>query len=94
MEGIQMKISNRSDLSADNVNEDSGIWLAYATTYLWIFANENPTVYFQFKDSLGNISNSNSISSVILPSKPLNILYQDVSNVETNEWREFIAWVK
>lgn len=91
---LKMKISNRSDLAADGQNASSGTWIDYATAKSWTFANDNPTVYYQFKDQYGNISHGGEIHAVVLPTRPPNILYQDVSNVETSEWREFIAWGK
>jgi len=91
LDNMQMKLSNRSDLAADGVNADSGQWIAYSATKVWTFTNESPTVYYQIKDKYGNISN-NGTHAVVLPTKPPNILYQDVSNTETEEWREFIAW--
>ncbi|MFZ4648401.1 MAG: fibronectin type III domain-containing protein [Patescibacteria group bacterium] len=94
LDGLKMKISNHNDLSPDGINSDSGTWIDYATTKTWVFANGNPSVYYQFKDKLGNISNSGAISQVSLPAKPLNIIFQDVSSIETSDWREFVAWGK
>ncbi len=92
--GLKMKISNNSDLSVDSSNLNSGTWIDYASTASWIFSGDNPVVYYQIKDIYGNISNNSVTSSVSMPARPLNILYQDVSTVETSEWREFVAWGK
>ena len=94
MAGLLMKFSNNSDLSPDGTNVNSGTWVAYASTSSWTFANTNPGLYYQFKDAYGNTSNAGSISRVDLPAKPSNIIYQDVSNIGTSDWREFIAWGK
>ncbi|KKS52789.1 MAG: hypothetical protein UV82_C0005G0039, partial [Candidatus Magasanikbacteria bacterium GW2011_GWD2_43_18] len=89
MVGILMKLSNASDLSADGVNASSGVWMAYDTDLVWAF-NANPaTVYYQFQDATGNTS---TLYSTAAPSIPQNIVYIDISNAETSELQEFIAW--
>lgn len=94
MDGLKMKISNNSGLSSDGQNANSGSWVDYATTTSWTFTGDTSTVYYQVKDKYNNISQAGAISSASAPATPTNVLYQDVSNVSTNEWREFIAWGK
>ncbi|MBI2577530.1 MAG: fibronectin type III domain-containing protein, partial [Candidatus Wildermuthbacteria bacterium] len=103
---VAMKISNDSDLSSDGSNDDSGSWIAYGTdansdgfgdtplaasvTKSWTLTGSDPeTVYIQFKDAKGNTTSA--ISSTT-PRKPSNIIYQDISNTGTSEWKIFIAW--
>ncbi|PJC52790.1 MAG: hypothetical protein CO030_00985, partial [Candidatus Magasanikbacteria bacterium CG_4_9_14_0_2_um_filter_42_11] len=91
--GLEMKISNSSDLSADGTNASSGTWIAYATTTSWTLASVTAnTVYYQMRDVFGNTSVAGSISSAVTPEVPRNIVYQDISNSETSEWRFFLAW--
>lgn len=92
LDNLKMKISNNSDLSADGLNVSSGDWIDYSSASAWTFSEVNPIVYYQLKDKYGNISNSGGISSVNLPPTPLSVDNQDVSVVDTSEWREFISW--
>jgi alpha-tubulin suppressor-like RCC1 family protein len=102
----QMRLSNDSDLSSDGVNADSGQWIAYGTdgnvdgygdTPLlasvlrgWIgTGNDVETIYVQFKDNKGNTS---SIVSVDTPRKPSSFIYRDVSNVDIDDYKIFVAW--
>jgi len=92
MTGLQMKFSNESDLSADGTNADSGNWIDYATSKSWTGTGNPETIYYQFRDAYGNVSAAGATSSVVTPATPSNPIYQDISNTETSEWREFIAW--
>lgn len=103
---MAMKISNNSNLSADGSNNDSGQWIAYGTdansdgfgdapisasvTKSWTLSGSDPeTVYVQFKDDKGNTT---STVSATTPRKPGNVIYQDISNTATSEWKIFLAW--
>ncbi len=92
LSGLEMKLSNNNNLSADGANADSGQWIDYASTKTWVLSGEPAAVYYQIKDAYGNISAAGAISSVTAPQKPQNVVFQDISNVDTSEWREFIAW--
>ncbi len=90
--GREMKISNNSDLSSDGLNGNSGTWIAYTATSTWDFPAGGTTVYYHVRDAYGNISNGGAIASIHTPAIPDQIVYRDVSNSDTSEWREFIAW--
>ncbi len=92
LSGLQMKISNSATLIADGLNTDSGNWINFISPKSWNLSGNPETIYYQFKDKYGNISNGGAITHSILPDQPANIIYQDVSNVPTSEWREFVAW--
>jgi alpha-tubulin suppressor-like RCC1 family protein len=102
----QMRLSNDSDLSSDGVNADSGQWIAYGTdgnidgygdtpllgsvNKSWTgTGNDVETIYVQFKDNKGNTS---SIVSVDTPRKPSSFIYRDVSNVDIDDYKIFVAW--
>ncbi len=90
---LKIKLSNNSNISADSLNTDSGEWIDLPASKSWIFANPNlPIVYYQIKDVFDNFISSGSILTLNAPARPLNIIFQDVSNISTTEWREFIAW--
>ncbi|MCK5714296.1 MAG: fibronectin type III domain-containing protein, partial [Hyphomicrobiaceae bacterium] len=101
-----MKLSNNNDLGADGVNADSGNWIAYGTdgnvdgygdtplagssNKSWIGdGNDIETIYALFKDNKGNVSATTSVST---PRKPGNIIYRDVSNIDTGDYKLFVAW--
>ncbi len=90
--GMQMKLSNNSSLASDGLNADSGTWIPYASTSTWNLGSGGTTVYYQIKDRYGNVSAGNAISSGQTPQIPGNLFFKDISNAETSEWREFIAW--
>ncbi|HRH23501.1 MAG TPA: fibronectin type III domain-containing protein [Candidatus Magasanikbacteria bacterium] len=90
--GLMMKLSNDSDLSSDGVNASSGNWVSYVTTSTWNFSGLPTTMYYQIRDAYGNVSSNGAISSVATPNIPQNMVYRDVSNSDTSEWREFVAW--
>ncbi|OHA18026.1 MAG: hypothetical protein A2743_03185 [Candidatus Taylorbacteria bacterium RIFCSPHIGHO2_01_FULL_43_47] len=78
---LQMKVGVVSNLS-------DASWESYSNTKNLSFSSGN-TVYAQFKDSKGNTT---SITSVTPPDTPSNYFFQDTSNPNTEEWREFFAW--
>ncbi|KKS51781.1 MAG: hypothetical protein UV82_C0019G0001, partial [Candidatus Magasanikbacteria bacterium GW2011_GWD2_43_18] len=89
MSGLLITLSNISSLDPDGTNDISGTWVDYDTAFDWSL-NANPqTVYYQFKDALGNVSET---YTTIAPEIPQHLVYRDISNAETSEWREFIAW--
>lgn len=91
--GLLMKLSNNSGLTSDGVNANSGTWIPLTATSSWTFASgASPIVYYQIKDAYGNISAASAISSLTSPQNPLNVVFRDISNADTSEWREFIAW--
>ena len=86
---IEMKLSNNTDLSADGVNADSGTWISYASSKLWILSTDPDTVYVQFRDSKGNTTATQSLESLLTPEY---FMIQDISNLDSSEFREFVAW--
>ncbi len=78
---LQMKVGTTSDLSGFSYE-------AYAGTKT-ISISSGDTVYAQFKDAKGN---DTAILSVTPPAAVSNIFFQDTSNSDTEEWREFFAW--
>ncbi|HRH23122.1 MAG TPA: fibronectin type III domain-containing protein [Candidatus Magasanikbacteria bacterium] len=92
MAGLQMKLSNDSDLSSDGLNGSSGTWIPYTATSTWNLGTGGTTIYYQVMDAYGNISAAGAISSAHTPQIPGNLFYKDISNSDTAEWREFIAW--
>ncbi len=92
MAGLEMKLSNDSDLSSDGLNGSSGTWIPYTTTSTWNLGTGGTTVYYQVRDAFGNISANGIISSAETPEIPGNLFFKDISNSDTLEWREFIAW--
>jgi hypothetical protein len=86
---LEMKLSNNTDLSADGVNADSGSWITYASSKSWIFSTDPDTVYVQFKDSKGNTTTTQSLESLLTPEY---FMIQDISNLDSSEFREFVAW--
>ncbi|MBP9732308.1 MAG: fibronectin type III domain-containing protein [Candidatus Magasanikbacteria bacterium] len=92
MVGLEMKLSNDSDLSSDSLNGNSGIWIPYTTTSTWDLGVGGTTVYYQMRDAYGNVSANGVISSAETPEIPGNLFFKDISNSDTLEWREFIAW--
>ncbi|MCL0056704.1 fibronectin type III domain-containing protein [Dehalococcoidia bacterium] len=102
---VKMKISNKPDLRPDGRNADSGIWLPFgpdadndgygdplvaSTTRSWTLTGDIvEKVYFQFKDKFGNATN---ILSSFTPSRPSNVIFQDISHVPSGKWKIFIAW--
>lgn len=83
---LEMKVGMLSNLS-------DASWRSYSSPVtasdLGLSSTDPLTYYAQCRDSKGNLS---SIQNVTSPQTPLNIFYQDVSDVLTDEWREFIAW--
>ncbi len=92
MSGLQMKLSNDSDLSSDGLNGNSGNWIPYTSTSTWNLGTGGTVVYYQVRDAYGNVSANGAISSAHTPQIPGNLFYKDISNSDTAEWREFIAW--
>ena len=90
--GMEMKLSNNSNLTSDGLNLNSGTWIPYTVTSTWNLGTGGTTVYFQIKDRYGNISANSAISSGQTPQIPGNLFFKDISNSDTSEWREFIAW--
>jgi hypothetical protein len=91
-DGLEMRLSNNNDLSPDGLNPGSGTWVSYLTTSTWDFPLGGTTVYYQVRDAYGNVSADGAVSQAQTPEVPDSIVYRDVSNSETEEWREFIAW--
>ena len=92
LDNLKIKISNNGDLSSDGSNINSGEWINYSATSTWVLPNNSNSIYYQVKDEYGNISSNGSTSFTVFPEEPGNFVFQDVSNTETLEWREFIAW--
>jgi 6-phosphogluconolactonase (cycloisomerase 2 family) len=78
---LEMKVGLSPDLS-------DASWTSYLSTST-VSLSEAATIYAQCRDGLGNIS---AISSVIVPDSPENLFWQDISNIERDIWRVFIAW--
>jgi alpha-tubulin suppressor-like RCC1 family protein len=103
---VAMKLSNNSNLSSDGVNGDSGSWIAYGTdgnvdgygdtplqvsvNKSWVGSNNDvETIYVRFQDNKGNLSATTSIDT---PRTPGNFIYRDVSNVDIDDYKLFVAW--
>lgn len=78
--------SFQMNLSTDGTFSDAN-YVSYAATTTRALGAE-ATGYIRFRDSSGNITDV----SAATPQTPTNIIYQDISNASTSEWREFIAW--
>lgn len=77
-----MEISNFADFR-DATPE------AFATSKHWPTLTSDPaTVYVRIADG----RNNKTTVSTTTPQKPKNIVYFDISNIQTEEYREFIAW--
>ena len=62
---------------------------AFASPYTHSATTSDPaTVHVRIIDAYGNYTDA----SATTPAKPQNIVYYDISNTGTSEWREFIAW--
>jgi len=93
---IQYKISNSSDFSADGLNGTSGSWqdpaaATYAVTdKSWTLTGSPSaeTVYLMVRDQYGNSTTTTSTA----PYTPTNFDIKDVSNVSSNQYREFVSW--
>ena len=79
---MEMKIGLNSDLS-------DASWTSYDSTTTFNGVNDPDTIYVQFRDIYNNTT---TISNVVTPMTPGNIYYQDISNPDTNEYREFVSW--
>lgn len=96
---IQMRISNVLSTDpvpipiADGTNPDSGNWISYVTQKNWIFEDFDndgvEKIYVQFRDVYGNYTGVYTIST---PQTPEDILIQDASNPDSNDWRLFVSW--
>ncbi|OGH90844.1 MAG: hypothetical protein A2507_01605, partial [Candidatus Magasanikbacteria bacterium RIFOXYD12_FULL_33_17] len=89
LDNLLIKISNLNNLNPDGTNASSGIWLAYTPNFTWRMDNSSPNIYYQLKDHYGNTT---SVTPAQLPGVPNHAVYRDISNAETSEWREFVAW--
>lgn len=89
-----LSLNSDIDLSPDGVNGDSGTWIDYASSKLWILETDPDTVYIQFKDDKGNTFAVSPLLhfSTATPETSLNPMIQDTSNVATEEWRLFVVW--
>jgi len=92
MTGLEMKLSSVSDLSNDGVNVNSGEWIPYTVTSSWNFIGSPAKVYYQIRDAYGNISSNGDIILIQTLYAPPHFVYQDVSNADSEDWREFLAW--
>jgi hypothetical protein len=79
---LEMRISKNSNFADAN-------WQEYNSSSTLSLVSNPSTVYFQCRDQLGNVSDTLSATT---PQTPSNVFWQDVSNVETSEWRIFFAW--
>ncbi len=80
---FQMKVGKTSDLS------DVSNYYAYSNSTTSTTILPGDTVYAVFSDVKGNTT---AISSTTPPTAVSNIFFQDTSNPDTSEWREFYAW--
>ncbi len=90
--GLEMKLSSLPNMSNDGSNASSGQWIPYTSTSSWNFVGNPAKVYYQIRDAYGNISSGGDATLVQTLSAPQHFVYQDTSNSETLEWREFLAW--
>ena len=78
----EMLVSNASDFAGATQQ-------AFASPYTHSAMTSDPaTAYVRIIDAYGNYTDA----SATTPAKPQNIVYYDISNAGTSEWREFIAW--
>lgn len=78
----QMAVSNLANLSdaSDQAFQNEIVYGDLTT--------DPATVYLRIKDAYGNYA----IIQAVTPAKPANVVYYDVSNSATEEYREFVAW--
>ncbi|MBI2450782.1 MAG: hypothetical protein HYV52_00365 [Parcubacteria group bacterium] len=92
---IQYRISNNSDQSADGLNSSSGVWQNVASSSFtgnpsWTLTG-SPSyeiVWLELRDVYSNII----VASANAPLTPTNFNIKDVSNLQTQEFREFVSW--
>jgi len=83
-------LSGNADLSPDGLNSNSGQWLPYQASIPWDYGTgRTTTVYYQFRDISGNITQAGSRITLEQPEHPY---VYDISNFNTNEWRTFVTW--
>jgi len=80
---LVMKVGKTADLS------DVPNYYAYANSTTTSSVISGDTIYAVFKDAKNN---SSSIVSVTPPIPTASNFFQDISNPNTLEWREFYAW--
>ncbi|MFC1756447.1 hypothetical protein ACFLY1_00670 [Patescibacteria group bacterium] len=80
---LDMQVGLVSDLS-------DASWESYNVTKNGLTLGSDPEiVYAQFRDAYGNTS---AIVNAETPAQPQSLVYYDISNAATSDWREFIAW--
>lgn len=79
---LEMSHSLNSDMSGAS-------WEAFAATKTVTLASDPDVVYARFRDSY---SNTTAIQSATTPETPTNIVIRDLSNVNTSDYKLFIAW--
>ncbi|MEK7657939.1 MAG: fibronectin type III domain-containing protein, partial [Patescibacteria group bacterium] len=92
--------SNNSSLSADGSNASSGAWIAAnatstnaSTTWTLSGSPNEEKIYYRVKDVYGNMTATTTVTAPAIGSQNASsINIKDISNVSTNEWREFISW--
>lgn len=61
---------------------------AYSTTDTISLETDPDTIYVDFIDQYGNTTSVNATT----PSKPLNMIIRDISNLPTTDYQLFVAW--
>ncbi|OGY97589.1 MAG: hypothetical protein A3A43_00055 [Candidatus Liptonbacteria bacterium RIFCSPLOWO2_01_FULL_56_20] len=92
---IEYRLSNNSDLSADGANGTSGAWqtvgatsTAASTTWNFTGTTSYVRLYAQARDAYGNTTSATAVA----PAPASNMNIQDISNIGTSDFKEFISW--
>ena len=77
-----MKVGNDSSLAGYS-------WVPYSASATLSLSSMPATVYAQFQDAFGNTS---PVVSVTTPQTPQNIMYKDISDSASSNYRLFVSW--
>ena len=72
-------------ISLDNTESNCVSYSADSTIDI---SDDPDTIYVKFRDAYGNITSA----SAVTPNTPTNMIIRDLSNVDSSEYRLFIAW--
>lgn len=64
-------------------------WISFSSTTTISLATDPDTTYTVFRDSFGNTT---ATTTSVTPETPTTLIIQDTSNVNTSDYRLFIAW--
>ncbi len=90
---LAFSVSDDSSLQMKFAASESGLnsaeWQTYAATSTISLSAEPASVYVLFKDAYNNQS---ATTTATTPETPANAMAQDTSNIDTGEYRLFLAW--